>query len=109
MRPQFVIGTETSGLSRPGWRLMARRGGYSGPMFDLVLQGGTVVDPASGVHGRRDVAVRGGLIADIGEGLEVRDAGRVVDVTGKVVTPGLIDLHAHVFDGVTGNGVQPDL
>ena len=78
-------------------------------MYDLVLRGGTVLDPASGLHERRDVAVRGGLIADIGERLDVRDATRVLDVEGKLVTPGLIDLHAHVFDGVASNGVQPDL
>jgi dihydroorotase len=78
-------------------------------MYDLVLRGGTVLDPASGLHERRDVAVRGGLIADIGERLDVRDATRVLDVDGKLVTPGLIDLHAHVFDGVASNGVQPDL
>jgi dihydroorotase len=78
-------------------------------MFDLVLRGGTVVDTASGVHGRRDLGIRNGLIADIGETLDVRDATRVVDVTAKVVTAGLIDLHAHVFDGASANGVQPDL
>jgi dihydroorotase len=77
-------------------------------MFDLILKGGTVIDPAQGFHGEFDVAVQDGTIAAVAASLP-DEAQRVVDVTGRIVTPGLIDLHAHVFDGVVSNGLHPDL
>jgi dihydroorotase len=78
-------------------------------MHDLVLKGGVVIDPSTGLNGANDVAVRDGLIAAIAPEIDDTEATRVIDVGGKVVTPGLIDLHAHVFDGVSRTGVNPDL
>src|SRR5262245_16481869 len=78
-------------------------------MYDLVLKGGRVVDPSSGLDGVQDVAVQGGTIARIAPAIPASEASRVIEVGGKIVTPGLIDLHAHVFEGVTRNGVHPDL
>ena len=78
-------------------------------MYDLVLRGGIVVDPSTGLDGVNDIAVHGGVIAAIAPEIGDAEAARTIDVAGKVVTPGLIDLHAHVFDGVSRNGVHPDL
>ena len=78
-------------------------------MYDLVLRGGRVVDPSSGLDGVQDIAVEGGVIARIAPSIPAAEASRVIEVAGKIVTPGLIDLHAHVFEGVTRNGVHPDL
>src|SRR3990167_8972479 len=78
-------------------------------MYDLVLKGGTVVDPSSGLEGVRDVAVEHGVIARVAPGIAPAEAARVIEVGGKLVTPGLIDLHAHVFEGVNRTGVNPDL
>jgi len=78
-------------------------------MPDLLLVGGTVVDPTQGLHGPNDIAVTDGKIERIAPQLPRDSAPRVLDVGGKVVTPGLIDLHTHVFDGVSSNGVHPDL
>ena len=78
-------------------------------MYDLLLQGGTVVDPSVDLHGVHDIAVQDGKIARIAPSIPSEEATRVIEVSGKIVTPGLIDLHAHVFDGVVGNGVHPDL
>jgi dihydroorotase len=78
-------------------------------MDDLVLTGGEVLDPASGTRGLRDVAISAGRISAIGENLPVEPTARRLDVRGKLVVPGLIDLHTHVFDGVTSNGLPPDL
>jgi dihydroorotase len=78
-------------------------------MYDLVVKGGTVIDPASAVREQLDVAVQGGKIAHLARAIDPQQALRVVDVSGRIVTPGLIDLHAHVFDGVASNGVHPDL
>src|SRR5258708_17828219 len=78
-------------------------------MSGMVISGGRVVDPASGMDSIGDVAVVDGRIAAVGTGLG--GAERVIDATGLVVAPGFIDLHAHgqslpadrmqAFDGVT--------
>jgi len=78
-------------------------------MYDLLLKGGRVVDPSSGFDGLLDVAVENGTIARVAAGIAPSEAVRVVEVGGKIVTPGLIDLHAHVFEGVNRTGVNPDL
>ena len=78
-------------------------------MYDLLLKGGTVVDVASGLDGVLDVAIEKGKIARIAAGIAAGDAARVVEVGGKLVTAGLIDCHAHVFEGVNRTGVNPDL
>jgi dihydroorotase len=78
-------------------------------MYDLLLKGGTVVDPSTGLDGIRDIAVQNGVIARIAPDLPSAEAARTIAVTGKIVTPGLIDLHAHVFEGFNRTGVDPDL
>ena len=76
--------------------------------YDLLLKGGTLLDPAQGIHDRRDVAFRDGAVAAVGENIDPADAGAVVDVAGKLVTPGLIDLHGHFYHGGTGSAVHAD-
>src|SRR5256712_62184 len=78
-------------------------------MHDLLLKGGTVVDPSTGLDGIFDIAVESGVIARIAPDIPGAEATRTIAVAGKIVTPGLIDLHAHVFEGFTRNGVHPDL
>jgi dihydroorotase len=78
-------------------------------MYDLLLKGGRVVDPSSGFDGLLDVAVGNGTIARVAAGIAPNEAARVLEVGGKIVTPGLIDLHAHVFEGINRTGVNPDL
>jgi dihydroorotase len=78
-------------------------------MYDLVLKGGRVVDPSCGHDGVLDVAVENGKIARVAPSIAPAEAARVIEVAGRIVTPGLIDLHAHVFEGVNRTGVNPDL
>jgi dihydroorotase len=78
-------------------------------MYDLLLKGGKVVDPSTGLDGIHDVAVQGGLIARIAPTIGIAEATRTIDVAGKIVAPGLIDVHAHVFEGINRTGVHPDL
>ncbi len=75
----------------------------------LVLQNGRVIDPASGRDGIADVVVTDGLIAEIGTGLagSYPDA-ELIDCAGLLVTPGLIDLHVHVYPGLGDFCVHPD-
>ncbi len=81
-----------------------------GATFDLLLQGGRVIDPASGIDGLKDVAIRNGRVAAVQSGILPSSAREVVDVAGKIVLPGMIDTHAHVYQYVTGRfGMNADL
>lgn len=78
--------------------------------YNLVLTGGTVIDPATGRNGRFDVAITGGKIAAIEPDLSHAPARETIDVSGKIVTAGMIDTHAHVYEHVTGRfGLNPDM
>ncbi len=78
------------------------------PAYDLLLKGGRVVDPASGLDAVRDVALSHGRVAAIDRDIDPSLAIQVLDVGGKLVTPGLVDLHVHVFMGVTALSVPGD-
>jgi len=67
------------------------------PAYDLLLKGGRVIDPANGVNGERDVAIADGRIAAVEPQIGASQARQVFDVSGLYVTPGLVDLHTHLF------------
>ena len=73
------------------------------PSYDLLLKGGRLIDPKNNISAVRDVAIRDGRVAAVAAGIPAAQARKVVDVAGLYVTPGLIDLHAHVFAGANGN------
>jgi dihydroorotase len=78
-------------------------------MFDLVVQGGRVVDQSQGLDTVSDIAIIGPRIAAIGGDLTKHGLrGEVLDATGLLVTPGWIDLHTHVYWGVAPLGVEAD-
>lgn len=74
--------------------------------YDLLIRGGRVIDPANEIDGVMDIAVQGQTIARVARDIPAAQAKKVVDATGAIVTPGLIDLHAHVF-GYSGS-IFPD-
>ena len=74
----------------------------------MLIRGGTVVDPSQGLHALRDVRLADGRVAEIGDGLAPRSGEEVVDARGRLVVPGLIDLHVHVFWGGSHYGIDPD-
>jgi len=79
-------------------------------LFDLLLRGGHVIDPAQKINGVMDVAVKGGKIAALQADINPSLAAKTIDARGQLVLPGLIDTHAHVFQYVTGRfGVDADL
>lgn len=79
----------------------------NGPIYDLLLHGGTVYDPANGISGQKmDIAISGNVIAAVEPVISQSKARRSSDVTGMCVVPGLIDLHCHFF-GYFG-ALQPD-
>jgi dihydroorotase len=68
--------------------------------FDLLIKGGEVVDPGAALEGRLDVGITGDRIAAVEADLPADSAWRVIDATGQYVTPGLVDLHTHIYRGV---------
>jgi dihydroorotase len=68
-------------------------------MWDLLVRGGTLFDPLTGTERRGDIAVHQGRIAACGSDLTGAQAAQEVDATGKLVTPGLVDIHAHLWSG----------
>jgi dihydroorotase len=82
----------------------------SAPAHDLILKGGRVICPASKLDGVMDVAIAGGRIAAIAPDILPTSAKSVLDVSDKLVLPGMIDTHAHVFRYVSGRfGLDPDM
>jgi dihydroorotase len=76
--------------------------------YDLLVKGGRVVDPAQRLAEECDVAISGGKIARVTKNIPETEAREVLDARGKIVTPGLVDIHVHVFDGVTPLGIPAD-
>ena len=71
--------------------------GVSAQPYDLLLRGGHVIDPRNGVDAVADVAIREGKVAAVRPGIPASEARRHVDVSGLYVTPGLVDIHTHLF------------
>ncbi|PZX13661.1 dihydroorotase [Palleronia aestuarii] len=80
--------------------------GGDGMTGDLVIRGGRVIDPANGIDREATLVVRDGKVA--GLDVEAPEGAETIDATGAIVTPGLIDLHTHVYWGGTSLGVDPD-
>lgn len=76
--------------------------------YDLAISGGTVIDPANGLHERLDVGIAGGRIAATVPHVVGSDADDVLDARGMLVVPGLVDLHVHVYWGVADLSVEAD-
>src|SRR5260370_29315189 len=83
--------------------------------YDLLLQGGHVIDGKNKINAVRDVAIKDGKIAEVAAAIDPAKAHKVVNVAGLYIAPGLVDIHVHVYAG-TGqrgaysgdNSVYPD-
>ena len=94
-----------------GWILLVGTGPIArAQTYDLLLKGGQVIDPANHVNAVRDIAVTGDKIARVAENIPAAEAKKVVDVSGYIITPGLVDIHTHLFvEDPGGWGIYPDL
>ena len=91
-----------------GWQSLL---GMAKPLqggFDLLVKGGKVVDPSQRISAPRDIAIRDGKVVGLAENISETQARQVLDARGKIVTPGLIDVHVHVYDGVAPLGIPAD-
>ncbi len=80
----------------------------SSPPYDLLVKGGKLVDPSQDLSALLDVAIVGDKVARIAAGIPETQARHVLDAAGKIVTPGLIDIHVHVYDGVAPLAIPAD-
>jgi len=77
-------------------------------LYDLLIKGGRVIDPSQQIDGKMDVAIHSGKIVRLETNILVGHARRVIRAEGDIVTPGLIDLHTHVFPFVGPYGIEAD-
>ncbi len=97
-------------ISRPFFCSLPCVAAQPRPKYDLLLKGGHVIDPKNNTNRVMDVAITGGKVIRVDQAIPVSDAVKTIDVAGLYVTPGLIDLHVHVFmwREPGGEAVQPD-
>jgi dihydroorotase len=75
---------------------------------DTIIIGGRVIDPANGIDAVLDVAIADGKISRVEAGIEPSSTAKTIDASGQIVTPGLVDLHTHIYWGVTYWGIEAD-
>jgi dihydroorotase len=107
-RRQFLAGSGSLlalGGAAPGSALAAM-----GPndKFDLLIKGGEVLDPSQNLRGRRDIGIRWGAIEAVEADIPADRALKVLSASGKLVIPGLVDLHAHVYPYGSAIGIPAD-
>jgi dihydroorotase len=76
--------------------------------FDLVIKGGDVLDPSQSLRGKRDIGIRWGVVEALEADIPAERAQKTIDASGKLVTPGLIDLHCHVYPYGSAIGIPAD-
>jgi dihydroorotase len=96
-RRELLAGAALLSLTRNAWS-------QSPPEYDLLLKGGHLIDAKNRISAVRDVAVHQGKVAAVAESIDAAKAFKVVDCKGLYITPGLIDLHVHVFAGTNERG-----
>ncbi|MEO2033213.1 MAG: hypothetical protein ABGZ35_14115, partial [Planctomycetaceae bacterium] len=104
---QILTGSVVCSLATWGRGLLGAEQAGS-PRYDLLIKGGTVVDPSQDLSAVRDIGITGNQIAGIGTDIPDSEARRVLDASDRFVTPGLIDVHVHVYDGVAPLGIPAD-
>ncbi len=105
-RREFLAGAGASALAAAAGP--ARAAMRPDDKFDLVIKGADLLDPSQSLRGRRDIGIRYGLIEAVEADIPASRALRVLDAAGKLATPGLIDLHCHVYPYGSAIGIPAD-
>ncbi len=104
---QTLVGSLVCSLSSH-WQALLGAQQPAPTEYDLLVKGGKVVDPSQKLSAQRDIGITGNRITRIAENIPATEARQVLDARGKIVTPGLIDVHVHVYDGVAPLGIPAD-
>src|SRR5215211_668097 len=104
-RRDFLLTAASFALATSG---AARAAMGPNDKFDLVIKGGDVLDPSQSLRGKRDIGIRYGLIEALEADIPAARADKLLDASGKLVTPGLIDLHSHVYPYGSAIGIPAD-
>lgn len=110
-RRDFLIGSAAGGALLglgAGGSALAQLGVGGQEKFDLVIKGGEVLDPSQNLRGRRDIGIRNAVIAALEPEISAARAAQTIDAGGKLVIPGIVDLHAHVFPQGSAIGLPAD-
>jgi dihydroorotase len=105
---QTAVGSTLLCSLAQGWEELLGSQKEASSAYDLLIKDGWAVDPAQGLSAKRDVAIRGRRVARMSESIPAAEARQILDAKGKIVTPGLIDIHVHVYDGVAPLGIPAD-
>jgi dihydroorotase len=105
-RRDLLSGAASVALAAAGGPAFAAMG--PDDKFDLVIKGGDVLDPSQSLRGRRDIGIRYGLIEAVEPNIPAARTLGVIDAAGKLVTPGLVDLHCHVYPYGSAIGIPAD-
>jgi dihydroorotase len=106
-RREFLVGA-ASAASTTAFAGPARAVMGPDDKFDLVIKGGDVLDPSQSLRGKCDIGIRYGIVEAVEPEIPAARAMRVLDASGKLVTPGLVDLHAHVYPYGSAIGIPAD-
>jgi len=104
-RRDFLLSAAASALTAGGG---ARAAMGPNDKFDLLIKGGDVLDPSQSLRGKRDIGIRFGLVEAVEVDIPEARAQRVLNADGKLVTPGLVDLHSHVYPYGSAIGIPAD-
>jgi dihydroorotase len=107
-RRNFLALSGSAAAATLSGRLTANAAMGPNDKFDLVIKGGDVLDPSQSLRGKRDIGIRWGAIKAIENEIPAAKASKTIDATGKLVTPGLIDLHSHVYPYGSAIGIPAD-
>jgi dihydroorotase len=103
-RRDFLLSTAAMALTSGG----ARAAMGPNDKFDLLIKGGDVLDPSQSLRGKRDIGIRRGIVEAVEPDIAEARALRVLNASGKLVTPGLVDLHSHVYPYGSAIGIPAD-
>jgi dihydroorotase len=108
-RREFIAGAGAASFANVlGGSAFAQSTMAADDKFDLVLKGGEVIDPSQSLRGKRDIGIRFGKIEALEVDIPAARATRLMDVSNRILSPGLIDLHAHVYPYGSAIGIPAD-
>ena len=105
LRRSILLPSLTCTLYEQTGPLLSQQTGPS-PQYDLLIRGGHVIDLSQELSADVDIAIRQGKVARIARGIAESEARQVLDARKMIVTPGLVDVHVHVYDGVASAGAH---